>query len=46
MPLGEENQEELEWKGMHQRLVYADYVNLLGENINTNKVKHRNSTSC
>jgi hypothetical protein len=34
---------ELEQNGTHQRLACADYVNLLGENVNTAKREHSNS---
>jgi hypothetical protein len=43
MPLGRsrKNQVGLKLSGTHQILAYADDVNLLGDNINTNKEKHR-----
>jgi hypothetical protein len=39
---GNENQEEFEWNGTHQFLVFADDINVLGENtnaINTSSVR-------
>ena len=33
------NQESLKLNGTHQRLVYADAVNMLGENVHTMKKK-------
>jgi hypothetical protein len=33
----QENEVDLEWKGKHKVLVYADYVNLLGDSVNTIK---------
>jgi hypothetical protein len=30
-----ENQVGFEWNGMHQLLVYADDINLLGDSVNT-----------
>jgi hypothetical protein len=37
----QENQMGLKLNGTHQLLIYADYVNLLGDNIDI-KEKHRN----
>jgi hypothetical protein len=37
---------ELKLNGTHQLLAYADDMNLLGENIDIIKKKHRNFTGC
>jgi hypothetical protein len=40
------NQEGLRTNGTYQLLVYADYVNLLGESTNTVQKTHINFTTC
>jgi hypothetical protein len=42
----QENQVGLKLNGTHQLLVYADDVNLLGDNIECYKVKHKNFDWC
>jgi hypothetical protein len=40
------NQQGLKLNGVHQLLVYANDVNILGGSVTYNKEKHRNFISC